>query len=269
MKISKTQIVATIGPSSGTVDILEQMIRAGMDVARLNFSWGTHEKHAEYIQNIRTAAQNLGRTVPIILDLSGPRIQDADGHRFNDAQSADQSIITEKDRGDIEFGVAQHVEYIALSYVGSAADIRDLQTQLEHLGSRIPVIAKIERAEAVEKIDEIIDAADAVMIARGDLGNAIPFGKLLFVQKEILRKTKAAQKPVITATQMLYSMTKSKTPTRAEIMDVSGAVFDGSDAVMLSEESANGSYPIEAVTTMESIILDVEQYRSEHEFYGL
>lgn len=244
---SRAQIIATIGPASGDSALIEQMIRAGMDVARINFSHGTHESNGAYITAIREAAARAGKRVPIILDLSGPRTQTGATHTF-DARAAE---ITEKDLADLDFGIAIGVDYIAQSFVGSAEDVRALRTAITERGAHIPVVAKIERREAVDRVAEIIDAADAVMIARGDLGLAVPLEDIPFIERDIISKAKFAKKPVITATQMLYSMKDNPVPTRAEVTDVEYAIMLGSDGVMLSEETASGAYPLEAIIEME------------------
>lgn len=230
-----------------------------MDVVRLNFSWGTYDEHAGYIAATRDVAKELGKTVPIIQDLSGPRVQGGDGHHFAEGTA---DILTEKDLRDLQFGVSQNVEYVAMSYVGTAADIARLRNEIAKAGGSSSVIAKIERKEALDNLDEIIAASDAVMVARGDLGNEISLERIPFIQWDIIKACKKAEKPVITATQMLVSMTESPSPTRAEVTDVAFAVLIGSDAVMLSEETARGKHPIEAVAVMEQIVQEAEK----HEF---
>lgn len=255
MNYSRAQIIATIGPASKEKGIIKKMIDHQMDLARINFSWGTYEEHTEFIKNIREAAKESGRRIPIIQDLSGPRIQKENDHKINPNA---QKIITEKDMADLKFGVEQGIDYIAMSYIGNKNDVIELKNHIKKAGWEIPVIAKIERQTALDDLENIIDAADAIMVARGDLGNEIPLEKIPFVQKEIIRKCKDAVKPVITATQMLFSMTENPLPTRAEVTDVAFAILIGSDAVMLSEESARGKYPVEAVAMMEKIVLESE-----------
>ena len=255
---SRTQIVATIGPVSGDGALLQKMILAGMDVARINFSHGTHESNGAYIKAVRDAATRAGKRVPIIQDLSGPREQTGATHNF-DERAAE---ITEKDLADLEFGISQSVDYIAQSFVGSAADVSAMRAAIESRDAHIPIIAKIERREAVANIDAIITAADAIMIARGDLGLSVPIEDIPFIERDIIAKTRAAKKPVITATQMLYTMKDNPLPTRAEVTDVEYAVMLGSDAVMLSEETASGTYPLEAITEMEKMIARVERGQS-------
>jgi pyruvate kinase len=256
-KVSKTQIVATLGPASKELAVIKAMVAHQMDVARLNFSWGTYEEHADYISNVRLAAQEAGRSILIIQDLSGPREQEQDGHHFDGSEG---NVLTPKDLKDLEFGLSQKVDYVAMSYVGTENDVLGLRNQIKKLGEETKVIAKIERNEALKNIDKIIESSDAIMIARGDLGNAVPLEQIPFLQRSIIHKCKAVNKPVITATQMLLSMTQNNKPTRAEVTDVAFAILNGSDAVMLSEESARGKYPVEAVAMMEKIVLEAEKY---------
>jgi pyruvate kinase len=253
---SKSQIIATIGPACREKHTLKAMIEHQMDAARLNFSWGTHKEHAAYISAVRSAAAELGKHVPIILDLSGPRIQKGGGHEFNESV---REPLTEKDLDDLKFGLEQGVEYVAMSYVGDGGDVSFLREKMKALGKIIPIIAKIERKSALDHIDEIIAVADVVMVARGDLGNEVPLEEIPFIEKTIISKCKEAGKPVITATQMMLSMTEHDSPTRAEVTDVAFAIMSGSDAVMLSEETAIGKYPVEAVEMMEKIIMEAEK----------
>ena len=256
---SRAQIIATIGPASGTVELLRQLIAHQMDVMRLNFSWGTYEEHATYISNLRQVASESGKHIPIIQDLSGPREQETSGHRFDSAKD----ILTEKDLKDLTFGVEQEVDYIAMSYVGSADDIKRIKFEITKLEANIPVIAKIERKIAIDNLDSILVEADAIMIARGDMGDEIPLEQIPFVQSEIIKKCKTAKKPVITATQMMLSMVDNDKPSRAEITDIVNAILEGSDAVMLSEESARGKHPIEAVEFMERAVMEAEKHENK------
>ena len=258
---SRAQIVATIGPASQSPEKIRELILAGMNLARLNFSWGTHDEAREVISTIKKVSSELNMPVPIIADLSGPRVQEKSGHEFNKKfEDGSKRIITQKDLNDLDFVLQEKVDYVAMSYVGSASDILDLKKEIANRGGTIPVIAKIERQVAVDSVDEIVAAADAIMVARGDLGNEVPLEKIPFVQDMIIKKSKKAGKPVITATQMLLSMVESPTPTRAEVTDVANAILQGSDAIMLSEESARGKYPVEAVTIMEKIALEAERH---------
>ncbi|MFN4181496.1 MAG: pyruvate kinase [Candidatus Paceibacteria bacterium] len=256
----KTQIVATIGPATKDVETIKNLIQNGMKIARLNFSWGTYEEHREYIKNIRSASQELSVSLPIIQDLSGPRIQSGAGHEFN--QSA-ISPLTEKDIADLKFGIDEGVDYVALSYVGEALHVRQLKQEMEKLGKVLPVIAKIERVVALENLPEIVDEADAVMVARGDLGNELPLAKIPFAERDIIALCKKNKKPVIVATQVLLSMTENPVPTRAEMTDVVYAVLEGTDAIMLSEETAVGKYPREAVHMMALGIKEAEGHVKE------
>lgn len=259
MEYSRAQIVATLGPASRDTDTIEQMVQHQMDVVRLNFSWGTYEDHAGYIKTVRDVATKLGKRIPIIQDLSGPRMQQEKGHHFDPSL---QELITPKDIADLKFGLDHDVDYIAMSYVGSANDVVELKRIIKESGKNTPVISKIERQKAIDDIDAIIVVSDAIMIARGDMGNEVPLEKIPLVEKEIIEKCKKVRKPVITATQMFLSMTDSPEPTRAEVTDVFFAITNGSDAVMLSEETSRGKYPIEAVTMMERAVLEAEKQQS-------
>lgn len=257
---STTKIIATIGPASDKKEIILSMIEHKMDIARLNFSWGNYEWFTEVIKEIKESAKISNRDIKIIQDLSGPRVQDDNGHHYGGAE--EQKIITEKDIENLDFGIKQNVDYIALSYVGKADDIIELKKLIEERGGKQKVIAKIERKIAYENLDEIIKETDAVMVARGDLGNEFPLEEIPFVQHHIIQACKKANKMVIVATQMLLSMVDNPTPTRAEVSDVAYAILDGADGVMLSEESAKGKYPVEAVSMMEKISEVAEKHRN-------
>ena len=335
-KQRKTKIVCTIGPASESSQIIEAMIRAGMNVARLNFSHGTQEEHLRKIKTIRQIADRLKEPVAILQDLSGPKIRVGKvkeggvelrrgegfsltnreimgdekrvsvtypslpdevkpgdtillsdgtielqvlGNSGQDIQcrvvvggvltshkginfptrSILASAFTEKDRQDLLFGIQHGVDLIGLSYVKEAADIGEVKRMLEKESADIPVIAKIERKEALEHIDEILLASDGIMVARGDLGMETPLERIPNVQKMLIRKANALGKPVITATQMLRSMVDHTRPTRAEVTDVVNAIYDGTDAVMLSEETASGQFPVEAVQMMAKIAQAAEE----------
>jgi len=326
----KTKIVCTIGPASGSAQTIEKMIEGGMDVARLNFSHGTHEDHAEKILLIRTISKRLNRPVSILQDLSGPKIRvgqipepgvvlepgqaftltnlDLQGTRdrvsisypdlAGDVKIGDRILLadgvmelqvvrtdatgvhcrvitggllssnkgvnlpsgtirapalTDKDRKDLRFGLAHDVDYVALSFVRSARDILSVQSMIRQAKKNTPVIAKIEKHEALAEIDTILEVSGGLMVARGDLGVEIPLEEVPLIQKQLIRQANALGKPVITATQMLRSMVESPRPTRAEAADVANAVLDGTDAVMLSEETASGAYPVEAVRFMDRL----------------
>jgi pyruvate kinase len=233
------------------------MVAHHMGAARLNFSWGTYDEHANYIKLVREAAHAAKRHIPVIQDLSGPREQEKHGHKFDVRSTV---VITKKDERDLAFGMEQNVDYVAMSFVGGPREIVQLRKMVNNLGRKTPIIAKIERRVALTKLREIIHVSDAIMIARGDLGNEIPLEKIPWTEKMIIGMCKEAHKPVITATQMLLSMTENKLPTRAEVTDVFFAIANGSDAVMLSEESANGKYPIEAVSMMERITTEASRH---------
>ena len=242
---------------------MDQLIAHGMDIARLNFSHGTHEEHKVLIDNIRAAAERAGRAIPIIQDLSGPRVQEGAEHHI-DPNAA--QVITEKDLKDLDFGLAQKVEYVCLSFVGSAKDVRQLRDEIatRTQGGLMPrVMAKVERREALDNIEEIVMAADAVMLGRGDLGLAIPLEQVPFAEALVVHHCKERGKPVIVATQMLESMVENAEPTRAEVTDIAYAIILGADAVMLSEETARGKHPVEAVTYMERVCLEAEKYERD------
>lgn len=331
-----TKIVCTIGPASETRDVLGRMMDAGMNVARLNFSHGTHAEHAAKIVLLRQLAEEKGLPIAILQDLAGPKIRtgafacgsitlkpgdefiltarDVPGNEKEvgltyrelpqDVQKGDillladgalelqvekiaqldihcrvilggqlsshkginlpsrsirAPILTPKDYVDLAFGLAQDVDYVALSFVRSASDIDVARAYMRAQGKRLPLIAKIEKHEALEELDGIIAAVDGVMVARGDLGVDIPPEQVPTAQRRIIEKANFAGKPVITATQMLKSMTDAPRPTRAEVTDVANAVLEGTDAVMLSEESAMGQYPVEAVAMMAKIAEEAEK----------
>ncbi|MEK7618738.1 MAG: pyruvate kinase [Patescibacteria group bacterium] len=340
-----TKIVCTIGPASEQPAMLKKMIKAGMNVARLNFSHGTHPSHAQLIKNIRATAKAVGQPIAILQDLQGPRIRIgevaeqgvqlkkgdrvivvpqshyrpagvatllpthfselskavavgqhiliADGiidlrivkiagpeihcvvvvpgvvksHKGINVPGASfmVSSLTPKDREDAAFGAGKGVDYMALSFVRGKEDILALRRLLRTLSKKIPhasdigIIAKIERPEAVDNFDEILEVVDAIMVARGDLGIEIPAQKVPLVQKQLIAKCIRAHVPVIVATQMLESMISSRRPTRAEVSDVANAVIDHTDAVMLSGESATGLYPLETVELMADTIHETEK----------
>jgi pyruvate kinase len=333
--LSRTKIVCTIGPASQSPETLEQLINAGMDVARLNFAHGTHSSHSDVMKNIRRLAGQLNKPTAILQDLAGPKIRIGavkeglvtleSGAMFTltsrqvpgddsevsvnfpalaqDVKPGDSlllsdgalelevketsrqdikcrvvvggplssfkginlptrsirvSMLTDKDRNDLAFGMELQVDYIALSFVRNADDVLQAKRFMEKRNCSIPVIAKIEKHEAVSNIDEIIKVVDGIMVARGDLGVEIPLEKVPLVQKMLIEKANRAGKPVITATQMLRSMVESPRPTRAEVTDVANAVFDGTDAVMLSEETAAGNFPLKTVSIMSKIAEDAE-----------
>lgn len=254
---TRAQIVATLGPSSMKADILEEMMEHQMDVARFNLSWGNIEEHRKQIKLVRMLEAKVERRIPTIVDLPGPRIQELVGHTFD---HENVSPLTTRDISFIAFAAEQHADYIALSFVRNAKDIEECRRVVKEKGGNQRIIAKIERREAVTAIQEIIDVTDAVMIARGDLGNEIPLEEVPFVEDEIITLCKAAGKPVIVATEMLLSMVDHTRPTRAEVTDVAHAIVQGADAVMLSEETAKGKHPIHVVAMMERIVKEAEKH---------
>jgi pyruvate kinase len=333
-ELRRTKIVCTIGPAS-TGEIFPELVEAGLNVARLNFSHGTKDEHQARIDLIRSAARQFAAPVAILQDLAGPKIRIGDispepvelvtGQTFflttrplvgNDKgcsvntpeiiaaapvgatvlladgalelevleESADTltcrvvvggplsshkglnlpgvslpiSALTAKDREDLDFGLAQGVDLVALSFVRSAEDVRELKEIITGRGLDTPVIAKIEKPEAVDRIKEILEVADGIMVARGDLGVEIPLKQVPMVQKFLIAEANRVGKPVITATQMLASMVNNPRPTRAEVTDVANAILDGTDAVMLSEETAVGHYPVEAVRFLDGIARTTE-----------
>jgi pyruvate kinase len=335
---NKTKIVATIGPASQDRAVMERMIQAGMNVARLNFSHGDFAGHGRIIANLRAAAAATGRPVAIMADRPGPKMRIGDfgtgeirlnsGDRFtlttddivgdrqrvsvtfaglprvvrpgdrlflNDGyvqvevarvRGADVECVvevggelgsrkglnlpgidlgvqafTERDRECLEFALQNGVDAVSQSFVEDAADVEAVRRAAESLGARPFVIAKIERTSALANLDEILQAADGVMIARGDLGVEVPIESIAVVQKDIMRRANQRAKPVITATQMLESMVSHRLPTRAEATDVANAILDGTDCVMLSAESATGNHPVEAVTMLAKIAASVEPKR--------
>ncbi len=331
----RAKIVATIGPATQSEEALEKAIRAGMNVARLNFSHGTHEGHLKVIQNLRKLSKELRAPVTILQDLQGPKIRvgkfekgsielvpgskvtitmkkvmGTDGLIPSDFPELAQSVkkdsrillddgllelnvlsvegdevfceviyggilkdrkgmnvpgvllavdcLTEKDLKDLEFGLANQVDVVALSFVRHAKDIRKLREIVDAKHPAAKICAKIEMLEAIENLEEIVRLSDIIMVARGDLAVEIGQARLPGIQKQIITLANQLNKPVITATQMLDSMVENPRPTRAEITDVANAVLDGSDALMLSAESASGKYPFKCIRTMHEIIIEVE-----------
>jgi pyruvate kinase len=324
-------MVCTLGPASRSPEKIAALIQAGMDVARLHFSYGTHSEHRVTIRRLRTQASALNCQVAILQDLCGAKIRmkefkakrvnlendteftltarDVEGDAsivslnlpemvsvvesgdpvlLNDGalqlrvvsttdtdirckvkvggrvksqqaihlpgRAAPVPVPTPKDREDVRFGLQQQVDWIAQSYVRSADEIQELRALIRKEGASARVVAKIERREAIEDLGRIIEASDAVMVARGDLGLELPIEQIGVLQKDIIQMANAAGKPVITATEMLVSMMEQPRPTRAEVTDITNAIFDGTDAVMLSGESAVGRYPVEAARMMARVI---------------
>lgn len=336
MSFRHSKIVCTIGPASREPRILKRLLEAGMDVARLNFSHGSHAEHLECIQTLRSTAQKLRKTIAILADLQGPKIRTGalaggvpvvlragqkltittarilgDSTRVNttflplpkEVHRGDRILLsdglielrvesvrgrevncqvvnggalgehkginlpgvqlrvpalTAKDRADLSFALAQGVDYIAVSFVRRPEDVLLAKSLIRRAKKDTPVIAKLEKPEAIENLEGILRVADGVMVARGDLGVEMNPERVPVVQKNIIARAREFRRPVITATQMLESMTENPRPTRAEASDVANAIFDGSDAVMLSAETASGKYPVEAVSMMARIIGEAE-----------
>lgn len=335
--LRRTKIVCTIGPSSNSRAMLRNLIEAGMNVARLNFSHGSHSSHAKTYHLIREVAQECGRNVGIMADLQGPKIRTgplkdgtpvllnngakvcittrevpgdeneisttytalpsdvkegnrlylADGmlefqvdrvsppdihctvvhggylgeHKGINLPGVNVSApsLTEKDLTDLEFATEIGVDFIALSFVRTAADVEDLRKRISDLGKTCTIVAKIERPEALDNFDGILAAADCIMLARGDLGVEVPLNELPQIQKRLIAQCNDLGVPIITATQMLESMLNSVRPTRAEVADVANAVYDGTDALMLSGETASGNFPVEAVRVMSEIAAEADE----------
>ena len=341
----KTKIVATLGPATSDDGMIEKLIEAGMDVARLNFSHGNHEEHRHNIESVREVSNRLDRAVACLQDLSGPKIRTGkiaqpggvhleagakfvltindvpgDAERvsttykqlFRDVAKGDRIVLddgrialsvekvtdenvitevvnggtlksnkginlpgvfistpslTDKDRNDVLAGIELDIDFIAMSFVQRKEDIEDLRKHLKDNGREdLHIIAKIERPKAVENLSEILAVADGVMVARGDLGVELPPETVPTIQKEIIREANQRGRPVITATQMLESMVHEPVPTRAEASDIANAILDGTDALMLSAETASGSYPVESVETMARIAAHTETHigNTEH-----
>lgn len=335
---NKTKVVCTIGPASESPDVMEKMIRAGMNIARLNFSHGDFESHRAVVRNLRLAASAAGKRLAIMGDLSGPKMRigklaqepvelkpgdpfmltiddivgdvgkasvtfkklpqavkpgdalflndgiiqlDVSSVKGNDVMckvvvggelrsrkglnlpgiNLGISAFTERDHECLKFAAEEGIDAVSQSFVETGADIRAVRQAADALGYYPFIIAKIERSNALDHMDDILDAADGIMIARGDLGVEVPIEKIAVIQKDLMKQANRRAKPVITATQMLESMTESRRPTRAEATDVSNAVLDGTDCVMLSAESAMGKYPVDAVEMLAKIAAEVEPHR--------
>jgi pyruvate kinase len=336
--IRNTRIVCTLGPSSASPPVLRNLLKAGMDVARLNFSHGDHSTHRQAAIDVRAAAEDADRPIALLGDLQGPKIRTGPldaafqrlvrgrrvlltgGSRDGGAESeievshpelvdalragdrvliddgrielvvrsrasagAECSVVrggllgerkgvsvpgrpvpmpalTEKDLADLKLAVELEVDFVALSFVRHPEDVIACRGHLEALGSRAQVIAKLEKVEAIRNLSKILEVADAVMVARGDLGVELKLGELPAVQKDVIDRANRAGVPVITATEMLESMVTSTRPTRAEASDVANAIWDGTDAVMLSQETSVGAHPVEAVRAMARICLSAQQH---------
>lgn len=337
MTFAKTKIICTIGPASQEKSLLLELVRKGMDMARLNLSHGTIDDHLKRIILIREVESEIGHKITIIGDLQGPKIRigkvenDAveliEGEEFiitneqmdygnshkvstaykdlvNEVKEGNQILLddgyihlvcnkvdkhniyttvtkggiltnnkgiivpgsksnapslSEKDLEDLRAVLSADIDIIALSFVKNANDVSELKTAMKIFGRKVPIVAKIERGEAFEHLDDILDVADGVMVARGDLGLEMPIEEIPILQKELIRRANIKAKPVITATQMLESMINNPMPTRAEVTDIANAVLDGTDAVMLSAETSIGKYPLQAVDYMDKIITKTEK----------
>lgn len=249
-------IIATIGPASAGADILAGMIREGLDIARFNFAWSNPSERREHINTLRDVARTAQKSIPILADLPGPRVQKSDGHTYD----ASAPTLTKEDEQSIRFCVEEKIEYIALSFVGSAADVERARMVVKENGGTQKIIAKIERKIAVENIDEILLAADAIMVARGDLGSEVLLEDMPFIEMDLIQKANTARKPVIVATGLLASMVGNPEPARAEVTDVAEAVMHGADMLMLSDETAAGKHPVLAVAAMRRIIEDAQMH---------
>lgn len=259
------QTIVTIGPASASRETLLSLIEEGVSCVRVNFSHGTHETNGALIELVREIADARNVRIPIIQDLSGPREQNESGHSFD----AHKPEITEKDMNDLAFGISRGVEFIAQSYVGSAEDVNLLRRDVAALGGDARIIAKIERADALPHIEEIIEAADAIMVARGDLADSIPIEDLPFVERDIIARCKSMKKPVIVATGLLLSMVESERPARSEIVDIAYAVLSGADVLMLSDETARGAHPLEALRALKAEIARAVPEAAEIEHHYL
>jgi pyruvate kinase len=238
------KIVCTLGPASSSPEVIERMLEAGMDVARFNLAHGTLKEHSQLIAEVRSLSQRLKLPVGILLDLPGLKL----GHGDIRAVFGQH----------LDFALTEGADFIALSFISSVRQVREVKQLLRKMKADIPVIVKIEQARALEESGALIEAGEGIMVARGDLALDISIEKVPMAQKRLITEANRQGKPVITATQMLESMVQSATPTRAEATDVANAVLDGSDALMLSEETAIGSYPVKATETMVKIALEAE-----------
>ena len=238
------KIVCTLGPASSSPSVVERMLKGGMDIARLNLAYGTLEEHSQLISEVRLLSQKLKLPTGILLDLPGLK------SRVGDIKA----VFNEH----LEFADSQKVDFVALSFISSAQQVKEVKTLLKNMNVYMPIIVKIEQARALEQSGAILEVGDGIMVARGDLALEISIEKVPLAQKQLIKEANRCGKPVITATQMLESMVRSTTPTRAEATDVANAILDGTDAVMLSEETAIGSHPIEATEMMAKIALEAE-----------
>jgi pyruvate kinase len=238
------KIVCTLGPASSSPQVVESMLKGGMDIARFNLAYGTLQEHSQLIAEVRSLSQKLKLPVGILLDLPGLKRSHGD--------------IKTVFGQHLDFAFTENADFVALSFISSVRQVQEVKQLLRKMKADIPVIVKIEEARALEESGAILEAGEGIMVARGDLALDISIEKVPTAQKQLITEANRRGKPVITATQMLESMVRSATPTRAEAADVANAVLDGSDALMLSEETAIGSYPVEATQTMVKIALEAE-----------
>ncbi|MBI3930623.1 MAG: pyruvate kinase [Chloroflexi bacterium] len=242
--VRHVKIVSTLGPASSSPEVIQKLLKGGMDMARLNLAYGTLEEHRRLIAEVRRLSQKLRLPTGILLDLPGSKYRSGDV----------KTLFSQH----LDFAASQGVDFVALSFISSARQVKEVKELLQKMNVDIPVIVKIEEAPALERSSSLLEASEGIMVARGDLALNISIEKVPVAQKQLIREANLCGKPVITATQMLMSMVESATPTRAEATDVANAVLDGSDALMLSEETAIGSYPVAAVETMVRIALEAE-----------
>lgn len=238
------KIVCTLGPASSSPEVIGRMLKAGMDVARFNLAHGTLQEHSQLISEVRSLSRKLEIPVGILLDLPGLKL----GH-------GDVKAVFGQ---HLDFAFTEGADFVALSFISSVRQVQEVKQLLGKMKADIPVIVKIEEARALEESGALIEAGEGIMVARGDLALDISIEKVPMAQKRLIKEANRQGKPVITATQMLESMVRSATPTRAEAADVANAVLDSSDALMLSEETAIGGYPVEATETMVKIALEAE-----------
>jgi len=239
------KIVATLGPASHSPDVIENMLKAGVDVVRLNLNYGTAEDHAALVASVRSLSQKLGLPTAILLDLPG-------------LKKYPRMTIRDAFTPHLQFASGQRADFVALSFIVSAQQVFEVRGILREIGCNVPLIVKIENARALEDSEAILDVANGIMVARGDLAIQISIEKVPLAQKRLIRSANQRGKPVITATEMLESMVTAISPTRAEATDVANAVLDGTDALMLSEESAMGKHPSLAVEMMAKIAVEAE-----------
>lgn len=263
---SRAQIVGTIGRSTQSINSLRILIESGMDAVRLDLKEGSLEEHRQAIACIRMAAAEHQRYIPIVGDLPGPS---AELRKESKYDTHALSIFTDLDREFTHFCIEQGIDYIGLPYVGSATDIEDVHRFLWEQNNQIRVLARVERVEALRNIEDILKVADGLVIDRKELSQKIPLEQVPYVQQNLIRKANWHHTPVITATDMLHSMIEKPLPTRAEVSDIAYAIMNGTDGILLDEETAKGNYPIEAVQMMERIIIEAERHMEERDVHLL